>query len=65
LGIILILAQIVLIVLVYGAHVVSLSAWITWLPAMLFAAVWLLAIMFHATFAVDRVDPFVPKRRRR
>lgn len=63
-GIILILAQVTLAVLVYGAHVVSLSPWLICLPAVLLATLWLLAQMLRCTLMLDTVNPFMKRRRR-
>lgn len=65
-GILLILAQIALAVLDYGAHVLTLSPWIVFLPAILFAALWGIGLFYNSTFVLDRVTPYErrPKRRR-
>jgi predicted membrane-bound dolichyl-phosphate-mannose-protein mannosyltransferase len=62
-GILLILAQIALVILDLLAHVVTLNMWIVFLPAILFAVVWLLACAYGGTFYIDRLNPIGPRRR--
>lgn len=53
-GILLILAQAVLVILDMLAHVIHVSLWIVFLPAILFGALWLIAILLGARFIIDR-----------
>lgn len=52
-GVLLILAQIALVVLNYAAHVTHLSPWIVFLPAMAFAALWLVGRLCGCIFVID------------
>jgi hypothetical protein len=52
-GLVLILAQIVMVVLNYAAHVFSLSPWIVFLPTLLFGALWFFAIFTGSKFIID------------
>lgn len=53
-GILLILAQVAFLVLHYGAHYFRhVSPWALWLPAILFGALWLVAILTRTQFNMD------------
>jgi hypothetical protein len=64
-GILLILAQIALAILVYGAHVLALSPWLTFLPAILLGAIYLIGRLFGATFVIDGFKNIYAVDRRR
>jgi hypothetical protein len=57
------IAQVVLVVLDYGAHAISLSPWIVGLPAMIYALLLFIALINGAAIAIDRVNPFMRRRR--
>lgn len=60
-GIALILAQVILVVSYYMAHIIHISLWIVWLPAILFGALWILATLLGGTFRIDSLRPIAPK----
>jgi hypothetical protein len=64
-GILLILAQLSLILLNYGAHAVTLSPWIVFLPGILFLALWALALLLGTAFDINSFTHMFAVRRRR
>lgn len=65
-GILLLLAQVVLAILVLVAHAFTLNAWLVWMPAILFGALWATGIAFGCRFVIDRfTNIYAPVRRSR
>jgi hypothetical protein len=62
--ILLILGQVALLVLQYGAHVINLSLWIVLLPAILLTALWLFVVLLMGhMLTVNSINPVGrPKR---
>lgn len=52
-GILLILLQVMLVVLQFAAHVIDINLWLLFMPAVLFGAIWALAVLMGSTFVVD------------
>jgi len=55
------LAQVTLLVLQYGAHVINVSLWIVLLPAILLAVLWVfVVVVLGHMVSVDTVNPISP-----
>jgi fatty acid desaturase len=55
------LAQVTLLVLQYGAHVINVSLWVVLLPAILLAVLWVFVVVFLGHMvSVDTINPISP-----
>ena len=64
-GLLLILIQVALLVLHYGAHMFRhVSPWALWLPAILFGVLWVIALIGGSTFNLASFNYIFVKSRR-
>jgi len=55
------LAQVALLVLQYGAHVINVSLWIVLLPAILLSVLWVfVVVLLGHMVSVDTINPVSP-----
>jgi hypothetical protein len=64
-GLLLILAQVTLVVLDYGAHVTRFSPWVVFLPAILLVTCYVLATVLGCIFMLDSFTAPFAKRPRK
>lgn len=65
-GLLLVLVQVALVVLNYGARMISVSPWVVFLPAILLATCYVLGALMGWTFMLDSFTaPYHQNRKRR